>query len=223
MNTQQPRNLQKELENIIRSSEASGIRPKLLLHVCCAPCSSYCLEYLNRYFEITVYFANSNIDDAEEYRKRREEARRLLRELPMEVPAAFAEGPYDPEEYHRLVAGHEADPEGGARCGICFRMRLEQAAEAAKRMGMDYFTTSLTISPLKNAQRLCSIGEAAGEKYGIPYLPSDFKKKGGYQRSIELSREYGLYRQDYCGCSFSAKEREERVRRQAQERMKPEA
>ena len=204
---ERPRNLQKELEEIIKKSEASGTRPKLLLHVCCAPCSSYCLEYLDKYFDITVFFANSNIDDPEEYVKRRGEERRLLSEMPLSGPVTMLEGPYDPEEYHRLVRGHEDDPEGGERCGICFAMRLEQAARAAADMGADYFTTSLSISPLKNAARLCQIGEAAGLRHGVPYLPSDFKKKDGYKRSIELSREYGLYRQNYCGCSYSKRSR----------------
>ena len=208
-NGERPRNLQKELEEIIKRSEASGTRPKLLLHVCCAPCSSYCLEYLDRHFDITVFFANSNIDDADEYVKRREEERRLLTEMPMALSVAMTEGPYDPEEYHRLVKGHEDDSEGGERCGICFAMRLEQAARAAADMGADYFTTTLSISPLKNAARLCEIGEAAGRRHGVPYLPSDFKKKDGYKRSIELSREYGLYRQNYCGCSYSKRSRQD--------------
>ena len=203
---ERPRNLQRELEEIIKKTEASGIRPKLLLHICCAPCSSYCLEYLDKYFDITVYFANSNIDDPQEYVKRREEERRLLAQMPLSRPVAMLEGPYDPDGYHQLVRGHELDPEGGERCGICFTMRLEQAARAAAQMGADYFTTSLSISPLKNAARLCAIGESAGEKYGVAYLPSDFKKKDGYKRSIELSREYGLYRQNYCGCSYSLAE-----------------
>ena len=201
--SERPRNLQKELEEIIKTSEASGIRPKLLLHVCCAPCSSYCLEYLEKYFDITVFFANSNIDDPGEYEKRREEERRLLTQMPLRRHIDMLEGPYDPDEYHQLVSGHELDPEGGERCGICFEMRLDQAAREAARIGADYFTTSLSISPLKNAARLCAIGEAAGQRHGVPYLPSDFKKKDGYKRSIELSHEYGLYRQNYCGCSYS--------------------
>ena len=198
-----PRNLQKELEQIINKSEASGIRPKLLLHVCCAPCSSYCIEYLNKHFDITVFFANSNIDDRDEYIKRRDEERRFLNELHPVPPVAMREGAYDPERYHRLVEGHEYDPEGGARCMICYRMRLEEAARAAAEMKADYFTTSLSISPLKDASKICAIGEAAGHKYGVEYLPSDFKKKNGYKRSVELSKQYGLYRQNYCGCSFS--------------------
>ncbi|MBQ0146661.1 MAG: epoxyqueuosine reductase QueH [Lachnospiraceae bacterium] len=196
------RNLQKELDSIIAAADR---RPKLLLHVCCAPCSSYCLEYLNEYFDITVFFANSNIDDSEEYVKRRDEEIRLISQMCPEV--GFAEGRYDPDYFRQLVKGHENDPERGDRCSICFAMRLNEAAEYAAGNGFDYFTTTLSISPLKDEQKLCSIGEKAAERYGTVYLPGDFKKKGGYQRSIELSKKYGLYRQNYCGCSYS-KEKE---------------
>ena len=195
------RNLQKELEEIIKKAEASGIRPKLLLHVCCAPCSSYCLEYLQKYFDITVYFSNSNIDDPEEYAHRRNESRRFTAEIGSGI--SWVEGDFDPAHFHSLVKGLEKAPEGGARCTVCFTMRLSEAAKYASEHRFDYFTTSLSISPLKDAQKLCNIGEAVGTAFGVPYLPSDFKKKGGYQRSIELSREHQLYRQNYCGCSFS--------------------
>lgn len=193
------RNLQKELDEIIDKGDTA--KKKLLLHVCCAPCSSYCLEYLAKYFDITVYFSNSNIDDEEEYLKRRDEEKRLINQMCPDVK--FVEGTYDAQMFHQITRGHEKDPEGGERCGICFAMRLNEAAEYASRNEFDYFTTSLSISPLKDAQRLCEIGEAAAERYGVKYLPSDFKKKGGYQRSIELSKEYDLYRQNYCGCSYS--------------------
>lgn len=204
------RNLQKELDDIIKNAEASGTRPRLLLHVCCAPCSSYCLEYLRKYFDITVFFSNSNIDDREEYIHRRDESRRFTDEM-NDVSGSnnsdgllkWVEGDYAPDYYHTLIKGLELEPEGGARCSVCFRMRLEEAAKYAAARKFDYFTTSLSISPLKDADKLCTIGEMAGEKYGIRYLPSDFKKKGGYQRSIELSKEHELYRQNYCGCSFS--------------------
>lgn len=198
------RNLQKELDDIIAAAEK---KPSLLLHVCCAPCSSYCLEYLTEHFDITVFFSNSNIDDCDEYEKRKNEEIRLIRELCPQV--GFVEGTYDPERFHSLVRGHENDPERGDRCGICFAMRLEEAARYASENGFDYFTTTLSISPLKDAQRLCSIGECAAEKYGTKYLPGDFKKKGGYQRSIALSEKYDLYRQDYCGCSYSKKKETE--------------
>ena len=198
------RNLQKELDSIIEQSEG---RKKLLLHVCCAPCSSYCLEYLTQYFDVTVYFSNSNIDDCSEYEKRKKEEMRLISQMCPQV--SFVEGKYNPGYFHELVKGHENDPERGERCGICFAMRLDEAAGYASENGYDYFTTTLSISPLKDEQRLCEIGEKAAKKHNVKYLPSDFKKKGGYQRSIELSREYGLYRQDYCGCSFSRKKEKE--------------
>ena len=200
------RNYQKELEQIIKSKEASGEFPKLLLHACCAPCSSWCLEYLNPHFDITVFYYNPNIDNEEEYRKRVLEEQRLIGEMPFLRPVRFLEGVYEPEEYHRLTKGHEADPEGGERCGICFSQRLERTAETAARLGYDYFTTTLTISPLKDAERLNAIGEEAGRAWGVEFLPSDFKKKNGYLRSTQLSAEYGLYRQNYCGCSFSKAE-----------------
>ena len=208
------RNYQRELEKIIAENEASGRHPKLLLHVCCAPCSSWCLEFLNRYFEITVFFYNPNIDDPEEYRKRAEEEKRLLREMPSAAGVRFLEGRYDPEAWRARVRGHEADPEGGDRCGICFALRLREAAETARCLGFDCFTTTLTISPMKDAARLNEIGEKAGAAAGVPFLPSDFKKKNGYHRSVELSRIYHLYRQDYCGCSFSMEEAEERRKAQ---------
>ena len=199
------RNLQKELDAIIKDIEASGKRPRLLLHVCCAPCSSYCLEYLSKYFDITIFFYNPNIDDEDEYRKRIDEEKRLI--LQMNLGVRFEEGEYEPQMYHQRIEGHEGDPEGGQRCSICFQMRLDMTAKKARDEGYDWFTTSLSISPMKNAMRLCTIGEEAASKYGTKYLPSDFKKRDGYKRSIELSREHGLYRQDYCGCSYSKRNR----------------
>lgn len=197
------RNLQKELENIMMKAEASGIKPRLLLHICCAPCSSYCMEYLSRYFEMGIYFYNPNIDEEEEYRKRVEEAKRLIGEMDFQTPPVFIEGEYEPKLFHQRVRGHEKDAEGGERCDICYEMRLRQSAYAAIAGGYDYFATSLSISPMKDAAKLCLIGEEIGKELGIAYLPSDFKKKNGYKRSVELSREHDLYRQDYCGCSFS--------------------
>ena len=197
------RNYQKELEAQIKSNEASGVFPKLLLHACCAPCSSWCLEYLSPHFDITLFYYNPNIDDEEEYHRRAEEARRLIREMPAPRPVHFLEGPYDPDSWHRLVKGHEADPEGGERCFICYEMRLREAASTAKREGFDYFTTTLTLSPLKNAAKLNEIGQKVASEYDVKFLPSDFKKKDGYKRSIQLSNDYDLYRQNYCGCIFS--------------------
>lgn len=204
------RNYQKELEKVLKALPEGGEPKRLLLHACCAPCSSYVLEYLSRYFAITVFYYNPNISPVEEYQKRVHEEMRLIREMPAEIPVHFIEGKYDPERYRELVRGHESDPEGGDRCGICFAMRLGEAARVAKEGGFDYFTTSLTISPLKNAARLNAIGEAMGQKYGVAFLPSDFKKREGYHRSIELSKEYGLYRQNFCGCEYSRREAEER-------------
>ena len=200
------RNYQRELDNLVKQNEASGIVPKLLLHVCCAPCSSFCLESLAPHFDVTVFFCNPNIDDPEEYHRRAEEEKRLLREMNLPRPVGFLEGEYSPERFHEAVRGHETDPEGGERCGICFELRLRESAKAAKAGGFDYFTTSLTISPMKSAPRLNAIGERIGAEEGVAFLPSDFKKKNGFLRSTELSREYGLYRQDYCGCSYSKRE-----------------
>ena len=205
------KNYQRELEQLICQNEASGAVPKLLLHVCCAPCSSWCLEYLNPYFDITVYYFNPNIDEPEEYHRRVAEEQRLLREMSFQRPVHFLEGAYIPEAFHELVRGHERDPEGGERCGLCFEQRLRSTAEAAVKGGFDYFTTTLTISPLKSAARLNEIGERVGRELGVAFLPSDFKKKNGYRRSTELSREYGLYRQDYCGCVYSKREAEQRL------------
>ncbi len=203
------RNYQKELEHFLAEWKQEERVPHLLLHACCAPCSSYVLEYLAQHMQITVFFFNPNITRSEEYRKRVEEEKRLIRELPVNYPVSFLEGSYEPALFFEAVKGLEQEPEGGKRCEVCFRLRLEEAARiAAENGGFDFFTTSLTISPLKNADLLNEVGEAAGEKYGISFLPSDFKKKNGYKRSIELSREYDLYRQDYCGCIFSERERQ---------------
>lgn len=197
------RNLQKELESIIAREQNSNTVPGLLLHICCAPCSSYCLEYLSRYFSIGVYFYNPNIDEEKEYRKRVQEAKRLIGEMHFENEVCFIEGKYEPKLFRDKVRGHEKDEEGGARCSICYEMRLLQSAYAALERGYDYFATSLSISPMKDAEKLCEIGERIGKEIGVSYLPSDFKKKNGYKRSVELSKEHELYRQDYCGCSFS--------------------
>ncbi|GEM_PF-35076 len=195
------RNYQKELEGIIE--ELDGRVPRLLLHACCAPCSSYVIETLSRYFDITVDYYNPNISPEEEYRKRAAEILRLTEEMQTEHPVRVLIREYDPEAFREAVRGLEREPEGGKRCEACFRLRLQEAARTAKEGGYDYFTTTLTISPLKNAALLNEIGEELAKEYGIKFLPSDFKKRGGYQRSIELSKEYELYRQDFCGCVYS--------------------
>lgn len=197
------RNFQKELEHKLEQIQAAGEVPRLLLHSCCAPCSSYCIEYLSQYFEITVFYFNPNISMEEEYRKRVAEQQRFIREFPAKHKVDFIEGDYEPKDFFAAVKGYEKCPEGGERCFICYRLRLEETAKLAKSSGYDYFTTTLTISPLKNSAKLNEIGWELGEKYNIPYLLSDFKKREGYKRSIELSKEYSLYRQNYCGCVYS--------------------
>lgn len=189
--------------------------PRLLLHACCAPCSSACLEYLSRFFSVTVLFYNPNIAPEEEFAKRAQELERLVRELPAQNPVRAVIDRFDPQEFYAAVRGIEATGEGGARCEACFRLRLGRAAQYAKKNAFDYFCTTLTISPLKNAQLLNRVGEELSELYGVPFLPSDFKKKGGYARSVELSREYGLYRQNYCGCVFSQREAQQREQARA--------
>ena len=217
---EQKRNYQKEMERITKSF-APGDKPRLLLHSCCAPCSSAVLETVAPYFALTVYYYNPNIAPREEYQKRVEEQKRLLLQMPLPGPVDFLEGPYEPDCFLQAVKGLEMVPEGGARCEKCFRLRLRKAAEAAKEGGFDFFTTTLTVSPLKNAPLLNQIGEEMAAKYGVRWLPSDFKKKEGYKRSITLSHQYGLYRQDYCGCAFSKRERMEEKRRREQEGAKP--
>ena len=197
------RNYQKELDHIIEDLEKKKEGPRLLLHSCCAPCSSYVLEYLSRFFQITVFFYNPNIYPPEEYEVRVKEERRLIERMPFVHPVAMKEGEYDPGKFYQAVKGFEKEPDGGARCERCFRLRLYEAACAAKAGGYDYFTTTLTISPLKSAPKLNDIGEQVGKEMGVAFLPSDFKKKDGYKRSIQLSKEYELYRQNYCGCVYS--------------------
>ncbi|MGI6029478.1 MAG: epoxyqueuosine reductase QueH [Candidatus Heteroscillospira sp.] len=176
-------------------------RPRLLLHSCCGPCSSYVIEYLRQYFDLTVHFYNPNIQPEEEYAIRLETQKRLLAEMCPEVP--ILENGWDGPRFDEAVRGLENEPEGGARCSVCFALRLERTAREAAERGFDYFASTLTVSPHKDAQRINSIGVALGEKYGVKWLPSDFKKREGYKRSIQLSAQYGLYRQDYCGCLHS--------------------
>ena len=193
-------NYQRELDKLIEGLDGT---PRLLLHSCCAPCSSYCLEYLSRYFEITVLYYDPNIFPEEEFRKRAEEQRRLISEMPFKNPVSLVIDNYDPDEFFSVVKGLEDAPEGGERCFVCYRLRLERAARYAAEHGFDYFCSTLSISPLKNAQKLNEIGAELSDIYKVANLPNDFKKKGGYLRSIELSRKYDLYRQNYCGCAFS--------------------
>ncbi|MCC8015834.1 MAG: epoxyqueuosine reductase QueH [Clostridiales bacterium] len=196
-------NYSKKTELIIENNKREQILPSLLIHACCAPCSSACLEYLNRYFKITVYFYNPNISPKAEFNKRLNEEKRLLNEMPFSNSVEIIEGKYDYNEFLKISKGLEKEPEGGKRCLQCYKLRLEKTAETAKNMGFDYFCTTLSISPLKDSRLINRIGYEAAEKFGVLWLPSDFKKKEGYKRSVQLSREYGLYRQNFCGCDFS--------------------
>ncbi len=198
-------NYQKMLDTLIESLEKKDEVPSLLLHSCCAPCSSYVLEYLADHFYITVFYYNPNISSREEYEKRVEEQKRLIREMPVKYPVKFAEGDYRPEEFFEMAKGMEDLPEKGKRCYHCYRLRLEQTARLAREDGYDYFCTTLSISPMKNAQWINDIGRELEKEYAVSWLCSDFKKKEGYKRSIQLSQEYDLYRQNYCGCVFSKK------------------
>ena len=196
-------NYQKELDKILLELQKEGKVPRLLLHSCCAPCSSYVLEYLSDYFEITVFYYNPNIYPESEYSKRVIEQQNLIRKMPFRNPVTFMAGAYEKEKFYQIAEGLEHVKEGGERCFRCYELRLRETAQKAVQGGFDYFTTTLSISPLKNAQKLNEIGMQIGSELGIDYLVSDFKKKNGYKRSVELSEQYGLYRQDYCGCEFS--------------------
>ncbi len=230
------RNYQRELDRIIEERGADA--PTLLLHSCCAPCSSYVMEYLRGYFRLTVFYYNPNISPDEEYRKRVAEEKRLIAAYNAQAvsedgvsrqtaedgapeggtvgyPIEIIEGEYEPEHFAEIARGREDCPEGGERCFACYELRLRETAARAAEGGFDYFATTLTVSPLKNAAKLNEIGERLAAEYGTAWLPSDFKKKGGYKRSVELSGEYGLYRQDYCGCAYSKAERERRKRERA--------
>ena len=194
-------NYDKRMQEELRGAQDK----RLLLHSCCAPCSSHCLSELSPQIGVTVFYYNPNLDCAEEYEKRKREQLRFLRETGL---ADFLDCDYAPEDYLTAVRGLEEEKEGGARCAVCFRLRLERTAREAKARGFDCFATTLTVSPLKNAKLINTIGFAVADEAGVRYLPSDFKKRGGYLHSVRLSEEYGLYRQDYCGCAFSKAERE---------------
>ena len=206
-------NYQKELEKLLKNLEREQRVPTLLIHSCCAPCSSYALEYLSQYFKITVFYYNPNIYPESEYTKLILEQQKLIHDMNLKYSVSFLAGKYEKEKFYAVAEGMEHLKEGGARCVKCYELRLTEAARQAAAGGFDYFTTTLSISPMKNARKLNEIGVRVGQEYGVEYLVSDFKKKNGYKRSIELSKEYGLYRQDYCGCEFSMREREERLDR----------
>lgn len=201
-------NYRLEQEKILKGLDGEA-PPRLLLHSCCAPCSSAVLEYLSEYFSITVFYFNPNIYPEEEFLHRISEQKRLISELPCKNKVDFIEHGWQSELFYEAVKGLENIREGGERCFACYRLRLEATAKLAAEKGYDYFTTTLSVSPYKNAQKLNEIGRELADKYMVKHLPSDFKKKDGYKRSIELSAVYGLYRQNYCGCIFSQKEREQ--------------
>ncbi len=205
-----PENYQKLLDKELDRIRDSNSKPRLLLHVCCAPCSSYVLEYLNHYFDITVLFYNPNISPESEYRYRADELTRLTQEMAFENKISTRIEQYDAAPFLTIAKGLEDEPEGGARCTACYRLRLSRTAQIAAEDGYDYFTTTLSISPLKDAVRLNAIGKELSAEYGVPYLYSDFKKREGYKRSIQLSAEHHLYRQDYCGCAYSKAEAQRR-------------
>lgn len=202
-------NYQLALDKIIEENQKQQNVPSLLMHSCCAPCSSYCLTYLAQYFRITIFYYNPNISPETEYKKRVKEQIRLIQSLDVKYPISFVEGTYEPEKFYEMAKGLEEVKEGGIRCFACYKMRQREAAYYAKEHGFDYFTTTLSVSPHKNAQKLNEIGLWLQEEVGVAYLVSDFKKKGGYLQSIELSKKYDLYRQDYCGCEFSKRQREQ--------------
>lgn len=197
------RNYQRELDALIEKNKSIGVVPKLMLHACCACCLSYVLEYLSPYFEISVLFYNPNITEVDEYEYRLSEVKRLISQMPLEREVKVLECDYSPQMYLDAVNGLENEPERGSRCSVCFDLRLSKTAQLADEYDCDFFATTLTISPLKNSSIINSIGEEMSKTVKSEYLPSDFKKKNGYKRSIELSAEYNLYRQNYCGCVFS--------------------
>lgn len=204
--------------NLIKENCSEDKVPRLLLHSCCAPCSSYCLELLSQYFAVTVFYYNPNIYPPEEYHMRAEEQARFIQEFPAKHPISFLEGCYDTDKFYDMARGMEHLKEGQERCFACYEMRLRESCEYAKTHDFDFFTTTLSISPLKNAAKLNEIGAKLEKEYGISYLYSDFKKQNGYKRSTEISNEYNMYRQYYCGCVFSKKQRDEEIAARQRER-----
>ena len=198
-------NYQQQMETILSRLDETGQRPRLLLHACCAPCSSATLERLAAHFDLTILYYNPNIYPPEEYRRRETELERFVRDAGYRFPVV--ELPYDPQAFYAAVQGLEQEPEKGARCTVCYRLRLEQTARYAAQNGFAWFCTTLSISPLKDPVRINALGQELGAQYGVRFLPSEFRKKDGYKRSLQLSAEYGLYRQDYCGCVFSKQAR----------------
>lgn len=208
-------NYQLETDRVIKSLDHA---PTLFLHACCAPCSSYVLEYLAEHFNITVFFYNPNITEKDEYEKRKNELKRLISEKPFRYPVKMIDGDYSPDLFFAMAKGKEHIPEGGERCFLCYEMRLRETARLAKELKFEYFCTTLSVSPHKNAAKLNELGEILSKEYDVPYLCSDFKKRNGYKRSIELSAEYGLYRQNYCGCIYSRMQAERKEKEKTEEK-----
>lgn len=210
-------NIQKKMDRFLANLEERSEVPTLFLHSCCGPCSSYVISYLSDYFKITVFFYNPNISPKEEYEKRKLEQQRLIQELPTKYPVFFEEGDYEPTVFDHLSKGVEREPEGGERCTRCYAMRLSKTAQEAKKREYNFFTTTLSVSPYKNAEKLNEIGKKLGKQVGVSYLEADFKKKEGYKKSIALSKEFGLYRQEFCGCQFSKEEYDQKEREKRNE------
>ena len=204
-------NYQQVMENLIADNCIEGRSPRLLLHSCCGPCSTYCIQTLAEHFRVTVFYYNPNIYPPEEYHMRAGEQERFIERFPTKYPVQFVEGAYDTERFYDTVRGLEHVPEGGERCFRCYELRLREAAEYAREPDFDFFTTTLSISPLKNADKLNEIGAKLEQEYGVRYLYSDFKKKNGYKQSTEIFRAYDMYRQYYCGCVFSKQERDAQI------------
>jgi len=202
-------NYQLIMDNMLEEIKKTKKVPSLLLHTCCAPCSSYVLEYLSEYFNITIYYYNPNINNYDEFKKRADEQLRLINEMKFKNNVNCVIAKYNNDEFEQVINGLKDEPEGGNRCFKCYRLRLEEACKYASEHEYDYFTTSLSISPYKNSAKLNEIGADLEQQYNIKYLYADFKKKNGYKRSIELSKIYNLYRQDYCGCIYSKKRKED--------------
>ena len=198
-------NYEKELEKELELIKKMKNKPKLLLHSCCAPCSSYVIEYLSDYFDITIFYYNPNISPISEYLKRKNEQIKLINSIDIKGKINIIDCDYDNDLYEKCIKGLENEPERGKRCGICFKLRLDKTAACAVKLKYDYFATTLTVSPYKNSKLINEVGLSLQDRYNIKYLVSDFKKKDGYKRSIELSKKYNLYRQNFCGCKYSKK------------------
>ncbi len=203
-------NYQRQLEQLLQKLAQTGTRPRLLLHVCCAPCASHCLAYLTPYFDITLYYYNPNISPESEYSFRLSELRRLLQEMPLASPVQLVAAPYDPAPFEAVAKGHEADPEPGDRCRRCYALRLDAAARMAAQGGYDYFCTTLSVGRRKKSDWINELGQLAAQRVGVPFLPSDFKKQGGADATVVYCQQYDLYRQNYCGCIYSKQEAENR-------------